>query len=389
SDLNQAIYCDPVSGATNWEWEWVHAASGFSKTVLRNHSSTNFYPGWVGGIQYGKTYDVRVRAYSGGAWGSFGTVCQITTPVSVPGTKVRNADCGITLSDLNQAIYCDAVSGATNWEWEWVHAASGFAKTVQRNHSSNNFYPGWVGGIQYGKTYDVRVRAYSGGAWGSFGTVCQITTPASVPATKVRTADCGITLSSLSQAIYCDPVSVAYNYEWEWINAASGFSKTVLRNHSSNNFYPIWVPGIQYGKTYDVRVRAYSAGAWGSFGTVCQITTPAAKTAGTEDDNEQNGSGNSNNVFGLPDLTTPDNPVINIYPNPSDGKNIFITGFKPGDGIIKITLTDITGKNIFSDDVKAEEVMSVRPDGTHAQGIYFISITAGDKTHISKLIIDW
>ncbi|MBI2968607.1 MAG: PKD domain-containing protein, partial [Bacteroidetes bacterium] len=48
-------------------------------------------------------------------------------------TKVRTADCGITLSDLNQAIYCDPVSGATNWEWEWVHAASGFSKTVLRN----------------------------------------------------------------------------------------------------------------------------------------------------------------------------------------------------------------------------------------------------------------
>ncbi|MBI2967708.1 MAG: SprB repeat-containing protein, partial [Bacteroidetes bacterium] len=48
-------------------------------------------------------------------------------------SKVRTADCGITLSDLNQAIYCDPVSGATNWEWEWVHAASGFSKTVLRN----------------------------------------------------------------------------------------------------------------------------------------------------------------------------------------------------------------------------------------------------------------
>lgn len=275
SALNQLIYCDPVAGAVNYEWEFVNTASGFSRTKMKNNNGLSFDPSLISGIEYNKTYDVRVRTQVGTQWGNYSSVCQITTPSAIPGTKVRNADCGITLTNLNQMIYCDPVPGAVNYQWEFVHAASGFSMTKMRNNNGLGIDPTWISGIEYNKTYDVRVRAMVGTQWGSFTTVGQISTPAAIPGSKVRAADCGITLSTLNQLIYCDPVPGAVNYQWEFVDAASGFGTTKLRNNNSLSSDPSWMVGLEYNKTYEIRVRAKAGTLWGNYSSVCQITTPS------------------------------------------------------------------------------------------------------------------
>lgn len=329
SNMSQLIYCDAVTGATDYEWEWVNGNTTFN--WVRGNNNTNFNPSWITGLQGSVTYDVRVRAKVGGNWGVFGTVCQITTTVA--STKVRTADCGTTLSSMSQLIYCDAVSSAVDYEWEWVNGGTTF--TRQRGNNSNNFNPSWITGLQNFTTYNVRVRAKVGGSWGSFGTVCQITTVSSVGTTEVRTADCGVTLSKITQIVYCDVVGGATNYEWEW--TTGGVSKTFMRGSNQTSFNPTWIPGMAHATTYDVRVRAYVGSTAGTYGPTCQITTPVTgkmMNPGLAED----GSDISHEV------------TVIAYPNPTNGK----ISIDASEKVTGIELYSLSGELILKDGTAVE-----------------------------------
>jgi PKD repeat protein len=94
--------------------------------------------------------------------------------------------------------------------------------------------------------------------------------------TRLTNATCGITLTSLSQQVYCNPVVGATNYRYRWTNAAQGFSFVFVRNSNQTNCYGTWITGIQYGRTYNVEVAAFVGSSWTAYGPVCTVTTPAA-----------------------------------------------------------------------------------------------------------------
>jgi hypothetical protein len=100
--------------------------------------------------------------------------------------------------------------------------------------------------------------------------------PGSVPSTKLKTAYCNITESSLNQLLYCDPALGAANYQYQLTDSASGGVLIYTRAASSNDFKMNWVSGVQYGRTYSVTVRANVGGAWGLFGATCKVRTPGA-----------------------------------------------------------------------------------------------------------------
>lgn len=273
--LGQFIYCDPIQSATNYQWEFTHVQSGFLKTVQKGNSLTNLYLTGVQGMQYGKTYNVRIKPFKNGVWEEYGPICQITVPSPIPQTKVRADVCGSSTSSLAHALFCDPVAGAQNYQWEFANTDIGYHQFVNRGSNSLSFTLGWVPGIRYGYTYEMRVRANVGGEWGDYGTVCQLSLNYPIPTTKVRFSECGKTLSSMTQFIYCDAVAGSTDYQWEISNAGANYLVLFNRNSSSTNFRIEWIPGIQYGLTYAVRVRAKVAGEWAAFGNTCFITTPA------------------------------------------------------------------------------------------------------------------
>lgn len=376
SSMGQQLFCDAVPGATNYEWKWVNTVLGFSQSYVRGYNQTDLQPKWIPGLQYGQTYEVQVRAGMGNVWGSFGPVCNISTP-PFPTTRVRPADCGTTLTALAQVVYCNAVPGATDYEWEWVNAGLGFSKTYVRGYDLTNFIPSWVVGLKYGKTYDVRVRVKAGGVWGSFGLVCQITTP-DFPKTQVRSSDCGISLASLYQQVNCDPVPNASNYEWEWVNTTLGFSKTWKRGNNNTNFVPNWIVGLQLGQTYDVRIRAGVDGVWGSFGPVCQISTPVARFGIFEEDQA-----------GILEISNFENIEMMVYPNPTTGKmNISFYG-EASEKEIEIELYDIYGKRIYfhKEMFSLEGIITINEENKYTNGVYLLKVTIGEKTEIRKVLI--
>ena len=116
SSFNSKFYCIAVAGATDYEYRISNTALGYNQLAKRGNSSTDFQFNWVpaagGGIRYGQTYDVEVRAKVGGIYGNFGSLCQLSIPVS-PLTTLQTASCNFTLPTFNSTVYCNAVAGAS------------------------------------------------------------------------------------------------------------------------------------------------------------------------------------------------------------------------------------------------------------------------------------
>lgn len=236
----------------------------------------------------------------------------VITPINcVTQTKLVNADCNSTLTtmDANTRLRCDAVSGSTNYEWQFTDVSSGnVVLTKLRAAQWTDFYlTGYFPNIQFNKTYSIKVRAYVGGIWGDYGTACTLTTPTvALTTTQLKTAFCNTTLTTLSNStrISCDVITGATNYEWQITDVSSGLIVlTKQRNAPYTDFYlKGYFPGIQTNRTYSIKVRGYLNGVWGSYGTACTITTPSSFSRFAESDISENEIQN--------------NFIITSYPNP-------------------------------------------------------------------------
>lgn len=198
---------------------------------------------------------------------------QVIVDPCVPDTKVRADYCGITLASINDPIYCDAVAGATDYEWEITDPSSNIHTYIRQN------------GIKYVRlsyfglgasntTYSVKVRARVNGYWGNYNVVCTVTTPVSLPAVQIASPYCGITLSNINDFFYCNDVPGADFYEWEFTDPLSVVTTYVRTNGTPN--MKLTYAGLNAPNTqYDVRVRASFGGQWGPYGNSCTITSPA------------------------------------------------------------------------------------------------------------------
>ena len=267
SGLDTKFYCDALTGVQTYEWRFINGGD----TLYRQRGGVwnDMQFDWVSGIQYSTAYSVSIRVQIGGVWGSYGTACTVTTPSS-PGTQLLSPHCNSTVSSFTEDLYCQAVPGATKYEWAFTNGGNTFTK--ERGALWTNMQLGWVNGVQGGLTYTVEIRAMVGGVWTSYGPSCNLTTP-NTPTTTVDPADCGTTLLTFNDDINLVAASVADAYEWEFSEGANTFTR--VRGGLWTNMRPAWVDGVEYGKTYSVRVRIQIGGTWGSYGSSCNITMPA------------------------------------------------------------------------------------------------------------------
>lgn len=75
SSFGELFYCDPVLGATQYEFEFTNTQTS---NVTVSISAINSHSLQAAGLNdYNQTYDVRVRAYNNGTWGAYGAACEI------------------------------------------------------------------------------------------------------------------------------------------------------------------------------------------------------------------------------------------------------------------------------------------------------------------------
>jgi uncharacterized delta-60 repeat protein len=223
-NANTRLHCDAVGGATNYEWQFTDVSTGtVVLTKLRAAQWTDFYlTGYFPGIQYNKTYSIKVRPYVGGIWGTYGTACTLTTPtVALTTTQLNPTYCNTTLTVVSNAtrISCNPITGATNYEWEITDVSTGLVVlTKLRNASYTDFYiKGYFPGIQTNHTYSIKVRGYLSGVWGTYGTACTITTPASFSRLAGESSEMDEIQSNFIITSYPNPVSEMLNVDFDLV----------------------------------------------------------------------------------------------------------------------------------------------------------------------------
>jgi hypothetical protein len=261
--FNQLFYADVVTYSTgNYDFEFTDIATNIVTIKSRPNNIASL--GDAGLFELNKTYSVRVRTKVGNNWGNYGTACLIYSPTQVPLTKIRTQDCGLQTTTFIQLYYADAVSYATNYEFEYVDInTNAITYRVRLNNAASL---GDAGLNQYNKIYNVRVRAKVGNNWGAFGTVCQIKSPINVPVTQVNSVHCNVAYS-IPDLFYCDPVANANAYEFEFTNTTTNVITSNIVTTTANSFATAGLP--YYSKTYSVRVKAKIGTTWGSYGAPC------------------------------------------------------------------------------------------------------------------------
>jgi hypothetical protein len=383
ADLSGYFYCVAISGAQDYEWEFTNSGLGYSFTRTRGYSYASIPKSMITGLQYGISYNVRVRTKVGGVWGSFGTTCIVTIGTGVPNTQVAASQCGQTVTDFSGYFNCNAISGAQDYEWEFTNAGLGYSVTATRGYNYANILKTSIAGLQYGVSYNVRVRAKVAGVWGSFGTTCTITVGTGIPNTQVDASQCGQTVADLSGYFYCIAVSGAQDYQWEFTNAGLGYSFTRARGYSYASIPKSMITGLQAGQTYSVRVRANVGGVWGNYSSVCAVTIGSSAISPLNEDLRQ---------FTAKEIVSDiQDYKLNVYPNPSDnnGFDVSIDGLTKAENLT-LSIFDIYGKLVYMEKFNAQSngpVIRLNTNGSLSKGIYLVQIQIEEKLINQKVII--
>jgi hypothetical protein len=190
---------------------------------------------------------------------------------------LQPSQCGTVMPHIANILYAFQVFEAQGYRFE-VTGPTGPARTY--DSATSSFTLGSLaGGVAYNTTYSIRVALKIGGFWRAYSTSCSITTPAVPATTNIVPAQCGVTLTSLSNIIYANQVTAASQYRYE----ISGGTQGVRTFDSSLNRFTLgnFAGSASYGTTYSIRVALFIGGAWQAYGTSCSITTPLAPPATT------------------------------------------------------------------------------------------------------------
>ena len=375
--LNQYLYHESTSGATRYRYE-ISTGGGTPIVVesLPAYATNTFFSlSTVPGIQLNTTYDVRIAALVGGTWSSYGTSCTATTPATPPTTQLAAAYCNSTPTSLGGYMYAEPVAAAERYEYEITDAGS-FNQTVYSHaaHPQGNWMQlTWASGIEYGTTYNVRVRAKVAGVWGSFGSTCTVTTPA-LPTPQLAVASCNTTLGSNNQFIYSTRIPGAQRYQYEV--TASGFNQTGFSYWaapSSTWFSLAFVSGVQSSTTYNVRVRAKIGGTWGTYGNMCTVTTPAAKQLDVA-------------AVSLPG----DAPELLAFPNPTNGAVSLLLPPSVAEGAqVHIQAVDVSGRVVLVEQAAAtaERSFMIQAFEGLPAGVYLVQVNDGESYNAQTRVV--
>ncbi len=288
--------------------------------------------------------------------------------IVVPSTQLANGVCGNLGYVRTSAIACIAVTGATQYEWEFSNGNGVYATKLSplsyiALHSVTPI-------LNWGTTWSIRVRAYIGTNAGVYSAPCTIgiiTDPAigGVPSTQLRPQDCG----KLNYRINADnriitiPVAGAIQYEFEFTNVISGAVVATALRQNNVLFFNTMSPILAFPSQYNVRTRARIGSTWGNFGPACLIQIIGLNRDGgpTAEELAYDEDGNiivEAPYFDLIAMPNPYNDFTSIVVNSSNNENVYVQ------------LYDMTGKIV--EDIKATTNERFDAGSSLGKGIYLL-----------------
>jgi hypothetical protein len=243
---------------------------------------------------------------------------------------------------------------------------------------------------------NVRIRPVINGVSGDWGPACRFVRNEALslcPPTKLmdipgnQFLSCGQfrQFGVPGQRIHSRPVAQATQYEWRFRIPAE--NTEIIRSSTTYFLNLNWGPGIapplEPGKTYEVDVRAFRNGAWcvapldpnEAWGDICLLTIQNTPAQGGNQNLALDGAGQ-----------------FSLWPNPNSGDQFWISMDAIEDDVLTVAIDihDLTGKRVVAREIPTQgkhlnTVIDI--NGDLANGVYLVSIIAGDKRYTERLVI--
>jgi hypothetical protein len=358
--FNTAIYAQSVSQATTYRFKVTSAAG----TVVLDRPTNWFALSMLPSYSYSTAYTVSVDVLASGMWAGYGTACNITSLGQLPSTQLRT--CGTTPSySFGAPIYATTIAQAQVYRFT-VTSIYG-TETIDRN--TDWFTLNMLSQYDYNTTYSVSVTVSAPGVTTSAaGTVCTVSSLATPPVTKLRTQDCGQTVSNKGVYIYANTVPGVATYRFEVTSTAGVY----VLNRAVNYFKLSMIPNVNFGETVAVRVQTVSAnGAASAYGDSCTVTLTnngARQGEGTE--------ANEGTTF---------KAALKGYPNPfTESFGLDLT--TNSDEQVSIVVYDMLGKLVDKRIVNASQIPELRIGDNFAAGVYNLILTQGETVKTLRVV---
>ncbi|HKL40938.1 MAG TPA: T9SS type A sorting domain-containing protein, partial [Cryomorphaceae bacterium] len=379
NSLIRATLPNPNFLLEGYTFEFTELEAPFATYEVESPNGTNpnFYMGWFDNFEYGRSYDVRVRArmYQGPNLGDYGVPCTISM-ADGPNTFLLDNFAG---GFYNMCDYVKArrIFGVTNYRWVFDDGVN------QLEYNSGTTSPicplQLVNGLELGTTYSVTVFATdANGNESTQSDAKEINMNNFVPNTEVNPLlfTCGSTVS-LSQVLTAVEVCSAEQYTFRFENTSQPGENPIEIVRPNRNVLLSFVTGLISGDTYNVTVKANSGGLEGDYSGVCEITLEGMSGLVT-----------------LPDEVDPmsqdDELSMVIFPNPSDGSEIQVSiETTLVDDHLSLDVYDLQGKKLISELMPSStRILRLNLNGL-SKGIYFLQARSGNKlTSTKKLIVE-
>ncbi len=308
--------------------------------------------------------------------------CLPTGPANIALTE-----CGIFDNLLGNKVYCNKVTGAANYQFEFTDPDAGFFRRISRPYNYVQFWDMVATPLVPNVKYFARVRTDRDGpiAQQHFGSGCEMGLGQIVICTQLIKApaygySCNETrtfnTSANNSFIYATPVQGATEYQFRISNGGEGYSQVFIRNTYilQLKWNSTVAPPLIDGNTYSVEMNVKVNGVYSGFcASECNITI--------------------NNGGNRPEVSmTHRTGLTAMWPNPvRDGQvNMNIDGLMDAEQNITVDIQDIYGKQVFVKEFgnSGERFTTILelPSGI-ATGVYMVNITVNGERTVQRLSI--
>ena len=379
-----------TANATNQETVCLSAAAGPAWYGFRLYD--NFGDGITGGGWELRTVGGKLILrdnFDGGyispatpASPAYGSAHSFALPLG-PADIAAN-ECNIFDNLLGNKVYCNKVTGAANYQFEFSDPDAGFIRRIARPYNYVAFGDMVTNPLTPGVKYFARVRTDKNGPmasahWGSgceMGISTQVLGCSGLIQAPAYGHSCNETRSfnTNNSFIYAKPVVGGTEYQFRIYNTGEGYDETFTR--STYILQLKWnsnvAPPLVNGYTYLVEINVKVNGVWSGFCTanVCSITI--------------SNPGNRMTEVAMGEAT--------LWPNPvRDGQvNLNIEGITAADQHITVDVTDIYGQHVYGQEFgnsgdRFNTVLSL--PGDIATGMYLVNITINGEVTTKRLSI--
>ncbi len=324
----------------------------------------------VPGTTYNSRYMFEIAVRYNNVWQPFfGAPCYLNTPNPV---STIGAQCGSTLTAMNQWINAGAVSNVSAYRFRVTRVIAGVptGASQETTQGINRFNMTQLSGILFASTYRVEVSLRNtDGTFLPYGTPCDINTPA-YPTTQVRAVQCNnYQVTSNSELIIADGVNGVTMYRFRVYNGVDydTFYDNQFNRFTLNNF-----PGlIPNGAIYSVQVavKLPNEPSFGPYSKACTIKTPMQARAIASDVQLE---------------------VVNVfealaYPNPF-AENFKLDVKTNSEANIQVRVYDMIGKLVEDKMINASDIQNFELGNQYPSGVYNVIVSQESNTKTLRVI---